>query len=72
MSDPKSIPAVYDSNRLANGRFVPGNVASRSHGYDVSKRFRDLRSAWLDATTPESMLAVQAELRKLSEFWGQF
>ena len=56
------LPATYDPNRTADGKFVKGNKLRSGTQNEVSKRFAELRSLWYDANSADDMRAVKAEL----------
>ena len=57
-----SIKAVYDPNRMPDGKFVKGNTLRQGAVGEVSKRFAQLRSMWFDTQSIDDMDTVKREL----------
>jgi hypothetical protein len=57
--------AVFDGNHRPDGRFAPGNRASR--GNPLARRMFQLRRSLLDAADPEAVARVGRKLAALAE-----
>ena len=66
MAERPSIPAVYDTNRAADGKFAKGNTVSAGNATTVHKKLQSLRTMWYDANSLEDMAKVKDELVNLA------
>lgn len=57
--------AVYDPNRLPNGQLRKGHTLRVGVVNEVSRKFRELRTLWYEATSAEDMETVRQELVKM-------
>src|SRR5262245_9622076 len=55
---------AVNNGRDDAGKFLPGNKAGR--GNPVHRRMNELRTALMDATTPDDVKAVGAKLKELA------